>query len=93
MRHLVQQNLQLFASGAELAVGAVAEQLEIGQPNASQQPALVRRGGLLTSRRYGKHVRYRVNVAAVHASLGELQTYLRTCCPPGADAGSSGTLS
>lgn len=77
-----QQMLELFAGGVELTVGTVAERLGIGQSNASQQLALLRRGGLLTSRKDGKQVRYRVDTPAVERSLTELQNYLRTCCPP-----------
>ncbi|HEU5420222.1 MAG TPA: metalloregulator ArsR/SmtB family transcription factor [Streptosporangiaceae bacterium] len=78
-----QHMLELFAGGIELTVGAVAERLGIAQPTASQQLALLRRGGLLTSRKDGKQVYYRVDTAAVAQALTELQSYLRTCCPPG----------
>src|SRR5690625_192976 len=54
-----QRIMLLFAQGAELPVGEVAEQLGIGQSTASQQLALLRRGGILTSRREGKIVLYR----------------------------------
>ncbi|WP_433476190.1 ArsR/SmtB family transcription factor [Spirillospora sp. CA-142024] len=77
-----QQMLELFAGGVELTVGAVAERLGVGQSNASQQLALLRRGGLLASRKDGKQVRYRVDTPSVERSLSELQNYLRTCCPP-----------
>ncbi|WP_119730132.1 ArsR/SmtB family transcription factor [Thermomonospora amylolytica] len=77
-----QQMLELFAGGVELTVGTVAERLGIAQPTASQQLALLRRGGLLTSRKDGKQVYYRVDATAIERSLTELQTYLRTCCPP-----------
>ncbi|GGQ13390.1 DNA-binding transcriptional ArsR family regulator [Actinomadura coerulea] len=77
-----QQMLELFAGGMELSVGAVAERLGVGQSNASQQLALLRRGGLLTSRRDGKQVLYRIDSAAIDRSLTELREYLRTCCPP-----------
>jgi DNA-binding transcriptional ArsR family regulator len=78
-----QQMLELFAGGVELTVGTVAERLGVGQSNASQQLALLRRGGLLTSRRDGKQVIYRIDAAAVDRSLTELRDYLHTCCPPG----------
>ncbi|WP_315987197.1 metalloregulator ArsR/SmtB family transcription factor [Actinomadura sp. HBU206391] len=77
-----QQMMELFTGGVELTVGTVAERLGIGQSTASQQLALLRRGGLLTSRRDGKQVHYRVDVAAVEKSLDELRDYLRRCCPP-----------
>ncbi|WP_233617960.1 MULTISPECIES: ArsR/SmtB family transcription factor [Actinomadura] len=77
-----QQMLELFTGGVEITVGAVAERLGIAQPTASQQLAVLRRGGLLASRRVGKQVRYRIDSAAVDASLAELRTYLHACCPP-----------
>lgn len=77
-----QQMLELFTGGIELTVGTVAERLGIAQPTASQQLAILRRGGLLTSRKHGKQVFYRIDTATVERSLGDLQTYLHTCCPP-----------
>ncbi|WP_254716713.1 helix-turn-helix transcriptional regulator [Actinomadura sp. WMMB 499] len=77
-----QQMLELFTGGVEITVGAVAERLGVAQPTASQQLAILRRGGLLTSRRVGKQVHYRIDSAAVDASLAELRTYLHACCPP-----------
>ncbi|WP_395108318.1 ArsR/SmtB family transcription factor [Actinomadura sp. SCN-SB] len=77
-----QQMLELFTGGVELTVGTVAERLGIAQPTASQQLALLRRGGLLTSRKSGKQVHYRIDRDAVARSLAELQDYLNACCPP-----------
>lgn len=77
-----QETMLLFAGGAELAVGAVAERLGVGQSTASQQLAQLRQGGLLSSRREGKTVYYRANPAGIAAVLAELQDYLRACCPP-----------
>ncbi|MFB4313866.1 ArsR/SmtB family transcription factor [Actinomadura sp. 21ATH] len=77
-----QQMLELFAGGIELTVGAVAERLGIAHSTASQQLALLRRGGLLASRKEGKQVYYRIDTPAVEALLTELRDYLRACCPP-----------
>ncbi|MEV5576917.1 metalloregulator ArsR/SmtB family transcription factor [Spirillospora sp. NPDC052269] len=77
-----QRMLELFTGGVELTVGAVAEQMGISQPAASQQLAILRRGGLVSSRKDGKQVFHRVDTTAVQRSLAELQDYLRTCCPP-----------
>ncbi len=76
-----QQTLMLFAGG-ELTVGAVAARLGVGQSTASQQLAQLRAGGLLTSRRVGKEVYYRVDSIRTQQVLDELQGYLRACCPP-----------
>ncbi|GAA2067375.1 hypothetical protein GCM10009801_14650 [Streptomyces albiaxialis] len=75
-----QKVMLLFARGAELSVGEVAEQAGIGQPTASQQLALLRRGGILTSRREGKTVLYRSDKEGVTTALADLQAYLRVCC-------------
>ncbi|NDU72101.1 transcriptional regulator [Actinomadura sp. DSM 109109] len=74
--------LELFAGGVGLTVGTVAEGMGVGQSNASQQVALLRCGGVLTSRKDGKQVRYCVDTPSVERSLTELQSCLRTCCPP-----------
>src|SRR5690625_4868797 len=75
-----QRIMLLFAQGAELPVGEVAEQIGIGQSTASQQLALLRRGGILTSRREGKIVLYRSDRNRALEALQDLQTYLRFCC-------------
>ncbi|MET9240948.1 metalloregulator ArsR/SmtB family transcription factor [Nonomuraea sp. NPDC003709] len=75
-----QQIMLLFAQGAELSVNQVAERAGISQSAASQQLALLRRGGIVTSRRDGKEVLYRGDRDSVARTLGDLQTYLRFCC-------------
>jgi|SRR5690625_1145662 len=75
-----QQVMFLFAGGAELSVGDVAEQADIGQSTASQQLAMLRRGRILTSRREGKTVYYRADTEGTAAVLDNLQAYLRACC-------------
>jgi len=70
----------LFARGAELSVNEVAEQAGIGQSTASQQLDLLRRGGVVTSRREGKTVLYRADKDGTSAALTDLQTYLENCC-------------
>ncbi|MBC9001737.1 ArsR/SmtB family transcription factor [Micromonospora aurantiaca (nom. illeg.)] len=75
-----QRIMMLFAQGAELSVGAVAEQVGISQATASQQLTLLRRGRVVTSRREGKTVYYRADRNGVLAALADLQAYLMTCC-------------
>ena len=75
-----QQIMLLFARGAELSVGQVAELAGIGQSTASQQLALLRRGGIVTSRREGKVVLYRGDRDRTAQALTDLQNYLRFCC-------------
>jgi DNA-binding transcriptional ArsR family regulator len=75
-----QRIMMLFARGAELSVNEVAEQAGIGQSTASQQLDLLRRGGIVTSRREGKTVLYRADKQGSAAALADLQKYLQNCC-------------
>ncbi len=77
-----QQIMLLFADGHERTVGEIAASCGLGQSTASEQLAILRRGGLLTSTRDGKLVRYRADPATISTRLTELQSYLTCCCPP-----------
>lgn len=76
-----QQVMLLFAEGAELTVGEVAARSGMGQSTASEQLTLLRRGGLVVSRREGKLVRYRADPEGIRRRLAELERYLTVCCP------------
>lgn len=75
-----QRIMLLFSRGAELSVGEVAEHAGIGQSTASEQLAVLRRAGIVTSRREGKIVLYRSDREGAVAVLADLQAYLQTCC-------------
>ncbi|MFI6499877.1 ArsR/SmtB family transcription factor [Nonomuraea typhae] len=75
-----QRIMLLFARGAELSVGQVADLAGLAQPRASVYLAELKRGGMLTSRKDGKVVLYRGDRATTAHLLNELQTYLRYCC-------------
>lgn len=75
-----QRIMMLFVRGAELSVGEVAEHAGLGQSTASEQLALLRRGGIVTARRDGKVVRYRGDREGIGKALSELQAYLEACC-------------
>jgi DNA-binding transcriptional ArsR family regulator len=75
-----QQVMLLFAAGAELTVGEVAERLDIGQSTASERLAKLKDGGLVTSRREGKTVFYRADKDRIGAALDRLRSYLDDCC-------------
>jgi DNA-binding transcriptional ArsR family regulator len=75
-----QRIMLLFAHGAELSVGEVADQAGIGQSTASEQLAILRRAGIVMSRRDGKIVLYRSDRDGALDVLADLQTYLQTCC-------------
>jgi DNA-binding transcriptional ArsR family regulator len=80
-----QQIMMLFAGGAQLTVGEVADCCGLGQSTTSEQLAILRRGGLVQSTRDGKLVRYRADPTAIAARLTELQSYLACCCPTDTD--------
>lgn len=75
-----QRVMLLFARGGELSVGEVAERAELGQSTASEQLSLLRRGGIVTSRRDGNVVLYRADRDGVLAVLEDLKSYLLACC-------------
>lgn len=77
-----QSMLRLFVGGAELSVGEIAEAAGVSPSTASAHLALMRRGGLLVSRREGKVVRYRVDSSQIGDKLDEIKAYLNCCCPP-----------
>ncbi|MEU4572304.1 ArsR/SmtB family transcription factor [Nonomuraea sp. ATR24] len=77
-----QQIMGLFAGGAELTVGEVAERMSLAQSATSTHLATLRDGGVLTSRREWKTVYYRADAARIGKALADLQAALSTCCPP-----------
>ncbi|MDX1636290.1 MAG: metalloregulator ArsR/SmtB family transcription factor [Marinobacter sp.] len=68
-------------SQAELCVSELEAQLGIHQPTLSQQLGVLRREGLVATRREGKHVYYRIADERVLAILQRL--YELYCQPPG----------
>ncbi|WP_020413247.1 ArsR/SmtB family transcription factor [Microbulbifer variabilis] len=64
-------------SQEELNVGELEERLGIRQPSLSQQLGILRREGLVATRREGKHVYYRV---ADQRVLTLLQTLYQLYC-------------
>jgi ArsR family transcriptional regulator len=64
--------LELLAQG-ERSVEALAERAGLAIANASQHLRLMRRAGLLASRRDGKHILYRLSDPAVLALTAALQ--------------------
>ncbi|RKN51232.1 ArsR/SmtB family transcription factor [Micromonospora endolithica] len=75
-----QRIMMLFAQGAELSVGEIAQRVGISQATASQQLTLLRRGRVVAARREGKSVYYRADRDGVMTALADLQAYLTTCC-------------
>ncbi|MEU9472172.1 metalloregulator ArsR/SmtB family transcription factor [Streptomyces avermitilis] len=72
-----------FAGGVELTVGEIAERCGLKPSTASEHLSLLRRGGLVLSRKEGKQVFYRADGATMTHRLDALKDYLARCCPPG----------
>lgn len=86
LRSLAHQDRLLLLcqlSQGELFVSDLEARLEIQQPNLSQQLGVLRREGLLTTRRTGKYVFYRIGDERV---MSLLQTLCRLFCEPRGEA-------
>jgi ArsR family transcriptional regulator len=59
-------------SQGERSVGELEQLLEIGQPTLSQQLAVLRREALVSTRREGKQIFYRISSAAALALINTL---------------------
>ncbi|KUL53221.1 ArsR/SmtB family transcription factor [Streptomyces sp. NRRL S-1521] len=75
--------MQQFAGGRELTVGEIAERCGLKSSTASEHLSLLRRGGLVLSRKEGKQVFYRADGATMASRMDALKEYLLRCCPPG----------
>jgi DNA-binding transcriptional ArsR family regulator len=69
--------LGLLVQTGTLTVSAVAERLRLSLPVASQYLRALEARGLLVSRRLGRRVEYRLNVASTMKSARELTAALR----------------
>ena len=65
-------------SQGEMCVSELEAALDIHQPNLSQQLGKLRESGLITPRREGKHIYYRVSDPS---ALTLLQTLYKEFCP------------
>ncbi|MFE4801534.1 ArsR/SmtB family transcription factor [Streptomyces sp. NPDC056708] len=78
-----QKVMQQFTGGIELTVGEIADRCTLKPSTASEHLSLLRRGGLVVSRKEGKQVFYRADGATMAKRVSALQAYLARCCPPG----------
>ncbi|MEU3218786.1 metalloregulator ArsR/SmtB family transcription factor [Streptomyces sp. NPDC006971] len=78
-----QKVMQQFTGGIELTVGEIAERCALKPSTTSEHLSLLRRGGLVVSRKEGKQVFYRADGTAMAERVASLQAYLARCCPPG----------
>ncbi|MEU2026997.1 metalloregulator ArsR/SmtB family transcription factor [Streptomyces sp. NPDC016469] len=77
-----QKVLQQLTGGIELTVGEIADRCALKPSTASEHLSLLRRGGLVISRKEGKQVYYRADGATMTQRVTALQAYLARCCPP-----------
>ncbi len=71
-----QQLLLMFIRGEKLTVGTVADRAGISQSTTSEHLSMLKRGGLLKSKRAGKIVVYEADFKAMDAALNDLRTQL-----------------
>jgi len=71
-----QQLLMMFIRGEKLSVGTVADRAGLSQSTTSEHLALLKRGGLLKSKRVGKIVVYEADFKAMGLALDDLKTRL-----------------
>jgi tellurite resistance protein TerB len=77
-----QKMLGQFAGGAELTVGELAQRCGLKASTASEHLTLLRRGGLVISRKEGRRVFYRADGTGMARRLETLRDSLARCCPP-----------
>lgn len=71
---------RVLADGRERTVGQIAEAAELGQSTTSEHLAVLKRGGLVESRREGKEVYYRPDRSRIIGTLRQLTDLLSSCC-------------
>lgn len=72
--------LQVFADGREHNISEVADRVRIAQSTASEHLAMLKRAGILISKKVEKEVFYRLNRDGIMESIEEVRSLLN-CCP------------
>jgi ArsR family transcriptional regulator len=75
-----QEMMFLFLDHRELSVSQVAELVNISQSTASEQLAILKRAGLISSRKVGKEVLYTPNKTKAISLLQDFAEQLTNCC-------------
>jgi ArsR family transcriptional regulator len=75
-----QEMMFLFLEKGEITVNEVAERIGIGQSTASEQLAILKRAGILLSRKKGKEVYYYPNKSNVMKLLQRFTSIISDCC-------------
>jgi DNA-binding transcriptional ArsR family regulator len=71
--------LTIFADGQEHTTGEVAQRVNIAQSTASEHLSILKRAGILGSRKVEKEVFYRLDRRGVMDMLDEIRSRL-SCC-------------
>ena len=71
--------LSIFADGAEHNITEVAERAGIAQSTASEHLAVLKRAGILVSRKLEKEVFYHLDRRGILARIEEIKSYLNCC--------------
>jgi ArsR family transcriptional regulator, arsenate/arsenite/antimonite-responsive transcriptional repressor len=72
--------LLLFLDGQERTVNQIVEAIGLGQPAISEHLALMKRSGVLVSKKQGKQVYYRPDRIRIVRYLDTLSQFLNKCC-------------
>jgi DNA-binding transcriptional ArsR family regulator len=71
--------LSVFADGQEHNISEVAERVKIAQSTASEHLSILKRAGILGSRKVEKEVFYRLDRRGILSRLDEIKSHL-SCC-------------
>lgn len=77
-----QKILLLLLENGEMSVNAVAERMDITQPNVSRHLDMLKRAGVAVNRRQGREVYYRPHYDNIVHRLQSLGNTIKQCCPP-----------
>lgn len=80
--HETRLRLLLLLGAGELAVSQIDAVSAIGQPGLSQQLAILRKAGMVSTRRVAKQVYYRVDAPALAAAASVLAQLANTVATP-----------
>jgi DNA-binding transcriptional ArsR family regulator len=75
-----QEIMLLFMDKSEVTVNQVSELVGIGQSTASEQLTILKKAGLLFSRKEGKVVYYSTNKNKIMELLRDFNHLLTNCC-------------
>ncbi|MFF2964851.1 ArsR/SmtB family transcription factor [Streptomyces sp. NPDC057963] len=79
-----QKVMQQFTGGIELTVGEIARRCALKPSTASEHLSLLRRGGLVISRKEGKQVYYRADGATMAKRVSSRRTWVGAARPTAA---------